>query len=464
MTTRTPALSDLYHLAEQLELDQSVPVPVARQRDHAIAANCVHTDDIGRLQCWLASMAGQRGEGARPNIQGKPWLSEASAAALGRVLALFFGFSSMAAFLLTSGRGLVNVFLFLLLFVLVQVLLCLVAAWVMARTVTGAAPLVLPVNPAHWLVARALPDRRYLREAQSVLRLIFLRYGQELGAIFTLGAVAAFFVVLALSDFTFVWGSTFQLSDSLMEELTAWIALPWSSWLPQATVSGDLIFASRFHPAVTALSPANIEDMRGWWPFLIMAMVTYGLLPRLVLWLLSKVFYGRQIRAAFLRLPGSERVLSRMKTPLVKTQGEGAVDDRHEPACAPRVIDRRLLLLNWANALAPVDTSAFDEFSPVPEGNIVSAGLGPLPDELERLGDRLAKPVEHLLVAVKSWEPPMADLADFLGNFVSVPHCTVYLVPLPHKSVSTTRLGDWQVFARALPFSVVDVQALERTT
>jgi len=64
---------------------------------------------------------------------------------------------------------------------------------------------------------------------------------------------------------------------------------------------------------------------------------------------------------------------------------------------------------------------------------------------------------------VKSWEPPMADLADFLDNFASVPRCTLFLIPLPHKSVSTTRLGDWQLFARALAFSVVDVQALERT-
>ena len=459
MPTITPDLSDLYQLAEQLELDQSVPVRVARERDHAIAEKCVDADDVGRLEYWLKSVSAARGE---RRAHGEPWLSEASAAALGRVLALLFGCSSMAMFLLTSGRGLVNVFMFLLLFVFVQLLLCTVAAWVMARTVGGAEPVVLPLNPARVLVARAFPDRRYLREAQSVLRLLFLRYGQELGAIFTLGAVAAFFVVLALSDFTFVWGSTFQLSDSLVEQMTAWMASPWSAWLPQATVSGDLIFATRFHPAITALSPTNIEDMRGWWPFLIMAMVTYGLLPRLLLWLLSKFFYRRQMRAAFVRLPGSERVLARMKAPLVRTQGEGPGGFAPELENSPVVIDRRLLLLNWANALAPVDITSFAEFASVPEGNVINAGLGPLPDELEQLEDRFAKPVEHVLVAVKSWEPPMADLADFLDNFASVPRCTLFLIPLPHKSVSTTRLGDWQLFARALAFPVVDVQALER--
>lgn len=457
MPDKIPTLSDLYQLGEQLELDQSVPVQVARERDHALAAQCTDAGDVGKLQHWLAAMAARQGpRGAHPDA----WLSEASAAALGRVLALVLGFSAMATFLLTSGRGLVNVFMFLLLFVFVQLALCVVAAWAMARTMAGRQALVLPVNPARWLVARALPDRRYLREAQSVLRLVFLRYGQELGAIFTLGAVAAFFVVLALSDFTFVWGSTFNLSDSLVEDMTAAMAAPWSAWVPQATVSGDLIFASRFHPAVTTLSPTNIADMRGWWPFLIMAMVTYALVPRLLLWLLSKSLYRRQARAAFVQLPGSQRVLARMKAPLVKTQAEAA----HRTAGRGSdevTADRRLLLLNWANALAPEDIARFEAFAAVADGNIVNAGLGSLPQELERLAPRFAGPVEHILVAVKSWEPPLADLADFLGNFASLSRCTVLLVPLPHKAVTTTRLGDWQVFARDLPFAVVDVQALE---
>jgi hypothetical protein len=56
----------------------------------------------------------------------------------------------------------------------------------------------------------------------------------------------------------------------------------------------------------------------------------------------------------------------------------------------------------------------------------------------------------------------MADLADFLDNFSTVPRCTLFLVPMPHKPVSATRLGDWNVFARALSFGAVDVQALER--
>lgn len=458
MSSKTPSLSELYHLAQQLELDAEIPLPAARERDHALAATCPARDDSGRLRYWLEAVS-QQHPAAQPPVE--PWLSEASAAVLGRLLALFFGFSGMAAFLLGSGRGLVNVFVFMLLFVLLQLLLCLVAALVMARTVLGQQPVVLPVNPARLLVKRMFPDRRYLREAQSVIRLVFLRYGQELGALFTLGAIAAFFVVLALSDFTFVWGSTFRLSDSLVEEMTALLATPWAGWLPQATVSGDLIFASRFHPAITALSHSTIEAMRGWWPFLIMCMVCYAMVPRALLWLLSRFFYNRQMRAAFTGLPGAERVLARMKAPLVRTQGDSGGAPAGVGSLANPEINRRLLLLNWAGALAPDELTRFDEFAAVAQDNVICAGLGSVPVEQERLGDRFAGRVAHIYVAVKSWEPPMADLADFLANFASVPRCTLFLVPLPHKPVSALKLGDWQLFARSLAFGAVDVQVLE---
>jgi len=460
MPARTPTLADLYRLAEQLELDREVPAQRARERDHAIGETCAGQDDVGRLSHWLDAVGGTR-DGQQP--EGDLQLTEGSMAVLGRLGALAFGFAAMATFLLASPRGLVNVFMFLLLFVIVQLLLCLVAAAVMARMAGGGSALVLPVNPARLLMARTFPDRRYLREAQSVLRLLLLRYGQELGALFTLGAIAAFFLVLALSDFTFVWGSTFRLSDTLVEDMTSVLASPWAGWLPAATVSSDLIFASRYHPAVTALSPANIEDMRGWWPFLIMSMVTYALLPRLLLWLFSRLSYAREIRNAFTRLPGSERVLARMQAPLVRTQGQDGGGSAMAARGANSVADPRLVLLNWANALSPEDLAVFEAFAAVPDGNIINAGLGSLPEELARLGASLGKPVAHICVALKSWEPPMADLADFLGHFTSVPRCTLYLVPLPNRPVSAGKLADWQAFARRLDFPVVDVQALERS-
>jgi hypothetical protein len=456
MPADTPSLSDLYRLAAQLEQDRELSVRAVRERDHALGQDCPAGDDVGRLGFWLAAVSSS-GEGSAGQVG--PRLSEGSLAALGRVLAPLCGFAVMAAFLLGSGRGLVNVFMFVLLFVILQALLSLVAAVVMLRTVGGGAPVMLPVNPARWLVARTIPDARYLREAQSVLRLLLLRYGQELGALFTLGAIAGFFVVLFLSPFTFVWGSTYRLSDGFVQTLTALLAAPWATWLPQATVDAQVIAATRFHPAVTGLSPSDLAAMGGWWPFLIMCMLCYALLPRLLLWFCSRYFYRREIRAAFTGMPGSELVLARMQTPLVSTQGASG-PGRREGGDMPA--DRGLLLLNWAGALGPGDRAHFPEFAAVPQDREVSAGLGSQTEEHAQLQKLLKHSIEGIYVAVKSWEPPMEDLADFLAGLGDLPRCTLFLVPLGDKPVSAGKLEDWQGFARGLPFAAVAVHPLGR--
>jgi Protein of unknown function (DUF2868) len=463
MPATTPDLADLYQLRAQFELDQDLPVQALRERDHAIGlefdAAGINGGDPARLLFWLQQLCS--GESGAP-VHPAPWLTETSASHVARIVACIFGFAGMTTFLLTSGRGLVNVFVFLLLFVMVQFALCLIAAAVMARTLAGSQAVMLPINPARFIVSRLVPDQRYLRETWSLVRLLFLRYGQELGAIFTLGAIAAFFIVLGLSDFSFVWGSTFQLSDDLVLRLADVIALPWSALLPQVTVDAQVIADSRFHPAITDLGMANMDSMRGWWPFLIMAMAVYGLLPRLLLWAASKYFYASRMRAALIALPGSALVLARMRSPLVKTQGEANGPPSLAPGKHQLMADPRLLLLNWSNALTPADGGQFEALYPVADTHIANVGLGSQAQELAGLAGKLKPPVEQLYVAVKSWEPPMADLADFLSNLSEIRQCTLYLVPLPGRAITEARADDWRRFARALDFERVDVQALQR--
>jgi hypothetical protein len=201
--------------------------------------------------------------------------------------------------------------------------------------------------------------------------------------------------------------------------------------------------------------------MRGWWPFLIMCVLSYALLPRVLLWLFSLLLYRRQARALVARLPGSERVLARMKSPLVTTQGASLAERQPAAGANRAATDPGLLLLNWANALRQEDLARYEVFEAVVPANTVSAGLGALPEERQRLAAVYGRRFDHLMVAVKSWEPPLADLADLLAGFEGVPRCTLFLLPLPHKQVPAARLGDWQLFARGLAFPLVDVQALE---
>ena len=452
-------LADLYRLGEQVEMDKSDSVHALRQRDHDIGLQCEAADEVARLKFWLNKLPARAsaGEGA-----GEGWLTEATAALLARFVAAVLGFMGMATFLLSGGQGLVNVFVFLLLFVLVQLAFCLASALVMFRSVRGNVPVVLPLNPARWVVSRVFPDKRYLRESQAVLRLLFLRYGQEFGAIFTLGAVAAFFLVLAFSDFTFVWGSTFTVSNEFVELFTRVLAWPWSSWLSAATLSPQVIADSRYHPSLTDLSNISIASRGGWWPFLIMATLSYALLPRVILWGLSKLLYVKLIKASFIHYPGAEGILARMKSPVVTTQSLQAEESSVAPVKPTMPLDEGVLLLNWAGALNAADFDRFEQILAVPAGNRMAAGLGLLADDgrcLDQINQHIAR---RLLVAVKAWEPPMADLNDFLARLENVVGCTLCLVPLPRKTVTEKNMQEWADFSRELPFDRVQTQALSR--
>ncbi len=462
MTKITPKLSDLYDLAGQLARDNDASVQDLKARDHKIGRACDTQNECARLLFWLRAVsAGVNGADQHQDS----WLTEATAALVGRLLALFFGFSAMMSLLLTSGQGLVNVFVFVLIFVFAQFVMSVFSTWTMYKMAKGNTATILPINPAKLLLSRIYPDKRYFREVQSVLRIAFLRYGQEMGALFTVGAMTGFMVVLAMSDFTFVWGSTFQLSTDFVSSATDFLSLPWSSLLPEATVDPQVIVDSRYHPALTELSRADIERMRGWWPFLFMSLVCYALLPRVLLWIASRFYFSKCIAAAFTAYPGTDLVLSRMKSPMVETRGEVVSGTAASPGGGERWPlarpDARLFLVNWAQALGADEIQNFEELAAVPAANIVCAGIGSLARDMEQAKKASNGAIDRLLVVVRSWEPPLAELADFLAQFSHVSRCTLYALALPGRPVTEEKLEDWRIFSRTLPFSVVDVLALE---
>jgi len=255
---RRPTLGDLYRMGRQLDSDRELSTEDLRRRDHAIGQRCAAREDSSALLYWLDEAG----------ASAVPALAESQLAVLLRFCALCFGAAGMAGFMLASGRALVNVPLFLLIFVLVQFALCLLAAFVTFRAMRGEPPAAFLLNPARLVIRRGLPESRYLRENAPVLRLLLLRYGQEFGALFALGAALAFVVLLAFTDFSFVWGSTFAVSDEAVRAITRVLSAPWSVFLPEATVSPQIIADTRYHASELDLGGMAAASRRGWWPFL----------------------------------------------------------------------------------------------------------------------------------------------------------------------------------------------------
>lgn len=448
---RAPALADLQRISAQITADRELSMTALRQRDHAIGARCAFASDQARLTCWLDAVVPQAQAPATRRID------EATVAALLRVGALLAGLLVMLGFMLASDRALVNVFVFLLLFVALQLLFAVAAGLVMLRALRGGNPGVFALNPARLVLAKAMPDGAALRDHAAVARLLLLRYGQELGALFTLGAMLGFLGALAFTDFSFVWGSTFGISDAAVEGVTRVLGAPWSAWLPAAAVGPEMIAETRYQPALVDMASVSDASRRGWWPFLLMCMVTYALLPRLLLWLGSRIAFRRELARALVRAPGAAAVLSRMRAPDVSTRATEADRDAAAPAID---IDEGVMLLDWAGALGEGDLARLDGLARVPPDNRFAAGLG-APDDDRQVVEAINRyRPETLLVAVRAWEPPMADLADVLADIREIPHCALCLVPLPGREVSEHSQEEWSAFARELPLPGTSADAL----
>jgi len=258
---------DLVRLAEQVDRDKTADWRELQRRDYAIGRECRQDGAAAQLLCWLERTAEVGDAGGRDTA-----FSEGAFGLLIGAALFLAGFLAMTGFLFAHTGGLVNVLWFFALFVLLQFALCLVSAATLLLAAVGRSEAGSALNPARLMFTRLIRERRYWREFRSIFSLAFLRYGQVMGIGFMAGAMVAFLVVLAVNDFSFVWSSTFNLSNAAMERFTALASAPWSGWLPAATVDAQVIADSRYHPAAAKFSAAQVQGMHSWWPFLFAAM------------------------------------------------------------------------------------------------------------------------------------------------------------------------------------------------
>ena len=443
--------SDLVRLADQIERDRDAGWQELHRRDAAIGARCTVGEPAAQLLCWLRQTTAEA-PAAEPGA--RSLLSERSAGLLLSGAFLIAGFLTMVGFLFAHGQGMVNVLWFFAFFVLLQLAMSLFSAATLVSVALGNAPSTLSINPARLLASRTLPDWRRWREFQDVVQLVFLRYGQGMGIGFMSGALLAFVAVPAVNDFSFMWSSTFQLTDSAMARFVNIVTAPWSQWLPAATVDAQVIADSRYHPAGARPGPARIESMRGWWPFLFVSMLVYALLPRLLLGWLSRLLYRRRLNRAFIGYPGADLVLRRMKQPLIRSQGAAGSEPRagsHGELLEEfRLPAEGVLVISWAGALEAGDLDRYRELRGVDPAALMQAGISLEADRaaIDRAGQEGS---QLLILVVKAWEPPMSDLADFIGEIVPGGSSVLFLRPLRETGIPEDRLDDWRRFADELP-------------
>jgi hypothetical protein len=247
------------------------------------------------------------------------------------------------------------------------------------------------------------------------------------------------------------------------------IAAPWAWLWPAAAPEIGLVEATRFFRASLGQNTINPSLWGQWWPFIAMLWTTWALLPRLFLYLLSRVLIKRKARQLLLKHPAMSALMYRMETETLETGNENndASDFpnlNNQLALTP--LPKASTILTWAGA--------GDSELPIllTEAKSIQAKVGGRStlqeDEttLERVAAQLTKETKRcVLLATRCWEPPTGELEDFINRAKELwpAGAHIALVPLASnisREPEQHHIQQWLRFAGRMQSEFVSVSVI----
>jgi hypothetical protein len=257
----------------------------------------------------------------------------------------------------------------------------------------------------------------------SVTRWQLVAFSQWFAVGFFTGALATAWLLVAFTDLAFGWSTTLKLAAEDVHRFFFALALPWAGWLPAAVPEPALTEASQYVRLASVHQDAGEAARLGdWWPFVLMVVLVYGMLPRLVLLMCASWRLRIAIHRWVLNNVDVTALLDRLDSPSVTYDAdpEAAPEEmaglRLSPL--PEAAQGTVQVLVWNDAMS---TSAAGDFLREQLG--LSAGaIGAFSvldsaeiweEKLAELGSNMAA-IGRLVVISKGWEPPLLEFVDFL--------------------------------------------------
>jgi len=297
---------------------------------------------------------------------------------------------------------------------------------------------------------------------------------QLFGVGFNLGVLGATLMKVLGSDIAFGWQSTVQFSAQAIFRLVQAIALPWSSFVPTDIAYPTLLQIEGSHMVLKdGIYHLATKDMVAWWPFLCLALLTYGLLPRLILLGIGLMARNRALLRIDFSHMACERLLHRLTRPLVSTEGR-FVDPE-----IPRTGDNEDLrettsdregVLKGEGMIALIPDDIFEACPKNELERIISKILGyPIQRRLrfgedekgdKRLLDEFSRMkregAPNVVVLQEAWQPPIREYLLFIRDLRLALGETsmiwVGLIGRPGKGAFFTRVKEeeWKVWNQKL--------------
>lgn len=464
-------LADLVDLSIQMDLDAAMDPGDLHGRDRNIGRKLSHLakKPQSQIRYWLWQVMDSKQQSFPGNNAVKTLrLITLTLLFLGAVV----GWIAALGVFAYNGAQPVNVVNVLAVFVGLQFLLLLMSVIValprnLLRFIPGARSLqdllsVLSPGRLATAITRFLsPRSRLALEAalghQKVRHIIYgqvrkwlvLQLSQVFAVAFNVGALMCCLYLVTISDLAFGWSTTLEFQTESFHWAMQLLAWPWRDWLVGAVPSVDLIEITRFYrlhkgilPNAMKLGAQDAAMLGQWWQFLLMAIIFYGLLPRLLTLTFARWRFKVALKKSLIHVPGAQQVLDRMNHAVVET---GAVEPEAKMVLIPETIpstDRDSFagaagyLINWAgiNIDQRQLESALQQAMSVKINHALHAGGKNSIEQDQRVIEELRTAADELImiVAVKSWEPPILDFLDFLEDLRAAlgPERLITVIPI----------------------------------
>lgn len=411
-------LAKIVDIHQWLEQDQTTPVAERIRRDRDIGRGLAAQDDLGRVLAWWEQI--------------KPLDVQASVGnrvvTMRRLLTtVLFGLGVTGGAALCSVAlaydGDYPVNLMALLGVLVGipalfVLLSVVSSILQASGISPLREFARALNINRWLMG--LWDRlggAHLAGGGGRTNIQgrfaywqLTQFSQYFSIGFFAGVLCMYGALVAVTDLAFGWSTTLQIQASSVHQWVSNIALPWSAWWPAAAPGLELTEASRFYRLAGAMPQGRAAQLGDWWPFVLMVILTWGLLPRFLMLL---VVQWRLRVATRMMLHEHAEVTSlcdRLVAPSLVLGGDNAAIEAESPIAegGAESIDLHgaaVVIWNAACRSGAVDA----------QHGIIELASGDSEALRQLAVEKITPGADKLVVFIKGWEPPVLEFNDLLA-------------------------------------------------
>lgn len=247
---------------------------------------------------------------------------------------------------------------------------------------------------------------------------------QLYGIGFNLGVLTATLLRVLGTDLAFGWQSTLQVSAEVVYKIVKTMAIPWSWFVPSELAYPSLaqIEGSRLILKDGIYHLATL-DLVAWWPFLCFAVLFYGLLPRVVLYISGVMVRGYLLRKVELNHAVCDRLIDRMVTPRIEfgnTNRSGPeqikpdVSDESQFEDDLAVADRKHIVLIPDDILEGVpDTDMEAAVGRSLGGRVTATFIIDSGDTGADIGQkklvREKNSWTHVLILKEAWQPPIVE-------------------------------------------------------